>query len=104
GALAPVGMTKVVVVVLGSTSQQQSQRQRTGVSAPHKLLHTCRSHCAADFVFPPPPSNSSANQCCSAVMFWGRPKKFFTRSFADMEPPGSRIMRRYFMGASPASR
>src|SRR5271168_1946029 len=48
----------------------------------------------ADFELPPLPLNSSAIQCCKAVMFCGRPSKFFTRSLADMEPPGSRTTRR----------
>jgi hypothetical protein len=58
----------------------------------------------ADFGLPVPESNSSAIQCRKAVMFAGRPRKFFTKSFADIDPPGSSTTRRYFIGASPASR
>jgi|SRR5580700_1810138 hypothetical protein len=34
-------------------------------------------------------SNSSPIHFWKAVMFCGRPRKFFTRSFADIDPPGS---------------
>jgi hypothetical protein len=47
-----------------------------------------------DFAPAAPESNSSAIQRCSATMLCGRPRKFLTRSLADIEPPGSRTTRR----------
>ncbi|MBS0611903.1 MAG: hypothetical protein JSS24_01865 [Proteobacteria bacterium] len=42
-------------------------------------------------------------QRVNACMLCGRPRKFFTRSLAGSEPPGSSTVRRYRSGASPAS-
>src|SRR5580698_7717527 len=39
-------------------------------------------------------ANSSSIHFWKAAVFWGRPRKFFTRSLADMEPPGSSTRRR----------
>ena len=44
--------------------------------------------------FPAVPSNSSPIHFWNAFMFWGRPRKFFTMSFADSVPPGSSTVRR----------
>jgi hypothetical protein len=51
-------------------------------------------HCPADFCVSEAASNSSAIQCWRAVMFCARPRNFFTRSLADIDPPGSRTTRR----------
>jgi hypothetical protein len=39
-------------------------------------------------------SNSSPIHFWKAVMFCGRPRKLFTRSLADIDPPGSSTRRR----------
>jgi hypothetical protein len=55
---------------------------------------TAFSHCPLDGLLWGAPSNSSPIHCWKAVMFCGRPRKFFTRSLADMDPPGSSTVRR----------
>ncbi len=44
--------------------------------------------------FAPVPLNSSPIHFSSATTFCGRPRKFFTRSLADIDPPGSSTSRR----------
>lgn len=39
-------------------------------------------------------SNSSPIQRWKAVVFCGRPRKFFTKSLAEIDPPGSSTVRR----------
>src|SRR5215469_17393136 len=44
-------------------------------------------YCPADFPLGALFRNSSPIQRWKASVFWGRPRKFFTRSFADIDPP-----------------
>src|SRR3954453_363677 len=47
--------------------------------------------------------NSSPIHAWNAFVFCSRPRKFFTRSFAETDPAGSSTVLRYFIGAAPTS-